>query len=171
MYGFVPTSQPWLHSELLWNRWSTPDGDWRYRGPVQFPWENALIAQGYGATPAPSTTDPTTYFQQAGAAAGAFASAQDLRKQIAKLQAQITNYQDMARRVPFAAFYYNNQITVKQAEIDALNQNLALQVQGEQATTDYRSLAQTGGAVAIVGGVIAVVILGLVAVKAAKVVL
>jgi hypothetical protein len=108
------------------------------------------------------------YATQAAAAVAAYQSAQDPRVQAQVLQARIQNYQAMKVKYPFMATFYNNQIGIMQAKLQAIQQNLAIKVEGEQATREWRGLGQTGVAVGILAGVGVAVLITVLAARAAR---
>lgn len=81
---------------------------------------------------------------------GTFKSTQDVRVQLAKVQAEIANKQATLKSMPFLGpLYLNGDIAKLQAEEAALEQNLSLQQEGEAATEDWRAIGQTLGIAAI----------------------
>ena len=122
----------------------------------------AVNRAGYGedagaVAPPPAGSDSTDYYvQQAAAAYASYSAAQDPRIRRAKLAAMIKNYSLLKRKyagVPLLGDFYTAQLGKMRAELKALDEKIALQQEGEQATRDWRTLGQTSAAVGIVGGV------------------
>lgn len=116
----------------------------------------------------PQPSGSAAYMTQAASAVAAYQSAADPRVQAQVLEARIANYRTMAQKIPIMALFYNNQIAVMQARLDAIRQNLAIKVEGEEATRDWRSLGQTGVVVGIVGGVAAVALIAVLIARIAR---
>jgi hypothetical protein len=116
-------------------------------------------AVSYGAEPAGGSSSDVSIYQQAGTVAGSYASAADVRRALAKKQADLAALVSLKAKQPWMAAVLDWQISRIDADIQALNQKLALQVEGEDSSRTWRSLGQTGGAVAIVGGIVGVGIL------------
>jgi len=114
---------------------------------------------GYGdAAPVAAPTD--SYYTQAGQLIGAYSSAADVRRALAKKEADLDALKKLRAKSPVLASVLDWQISRTDADIGALREKLMLTQEGESATRDWRSIGQTGGIVAIVAGVGVVALLG-----------
>ena len=78
-------------------------------------------------------------------------TSRDAFESVEVLQAKIKNYQDMKRRVPAMAWFYDNEIRKMQAKLVAAQRAAKIQAEGEQATRDWRTVGYLigGGAVVV----------------------
>ena len=95
--------------------------------------------RGLGADPAsPATTPPIAEALPAILSTVQSLTTKDAREEVGVLEARIKNYQDMKRRFPNLAFFYENEIRKLYARLDAARARAQLQAEGEQATRDWR---------------------------------
>lgn len=151
--GFVPKSQPWLSTPGLWDHWSLPNADWL----AQTASPNSSH-YGDAAAPAPGQ-NPLDYVTTASAAVATYQANQDVRIMRAAYMARIQNYEAMKKQFPLLGVFYTNQINTLKAKVAAIDEKLALQVEGEAATRDWRSLGQTGVGIGILGGIALITLL------------
>jgi hypothetical protein len=144
------------------------------------PWDNSRGASGFnggryargfgyaGLGDAAATSDTSTA-ELVGATAGAYQAQQDAYNQILKLQAKIDNLVATQAQMPsFLRGVIQGRIDVMRAELEGTKRKLAMQVEGEGATRDWRSIGQTAGVVGIFAGVALTGLLITLAVKSAK---
>lgn len=126
-----------------------------YPGPYQYTYAGlgSPSTEGSSAAPPSGGTNPLQYAQTAATVAAAYTSGQDPRMMRATYLARIENFKVMRQKMPLLRTYYDNQINLLQSKVAALDEKLALQVEGEAATKDWRSLGQTGIGVGVVAGV------------------
>lgn len=127
---------------------------------------------GYGSTDeasAPSAIDTIrAYIPLVGETIAAASIGGDVRVQIATLQAKIENLRNMRNTVPALAFYYDNEINKKEAQLAALQGSLNRQVETEGAASQVKTLATVGVGLAVLAaaGLAAVLVAG--AIRVAK---
>lgn len=91
-------------------------------------------------------------------AASAMLGPKDAFEDVGVLEAKIKNFQQMKRKLPALAWWYENEIRKLKAKLDAAKRRTALQAEGEQATREWRTLGYAlaaGGVLVLVGGAVA----------------
>lgn len=91
-------------------------------------------------------------------AASALLGPQDAYEDAGVLEAKIKNYQQMKRKFPLLAGWYDNEIRKMKAKLEAAKRRTSLQAEGEQATREWRSLGYAlaaGGVLVLISGAVA----------------
>ena len=121
------------------------------------------------APTAPSTIDTLrAYIPLVGETIAAASIGGDVRVQAATLKAKIENLTDMKRQFPVMAFYYDNEINKKQAQLTALQGSLGRQMETETAAAQVKTITTVGVGLAVLAaaGLAAVLVAG--AIRVAK---
>jgi len=96
------------------------------------------------------------YLPLVGSAVSSLTGGSDAYQQIAVLEAQIGNYQKMKQKVPFLAWFYDNEIAKAQAKLVAAKRRADLQAESESSTREWRGLGKAALVVGLIlGGSIA----------------
>lgn len=136
------------------------------------PWQGARTLGGYGVTEAESTSESTDYLQQAGAFAGGYANASDARIALSTIQAKIDSDKAILAQMPKwlvpARLVLQRDIAILSAKKTALQDKFGIQVEGENATRNWRTIGMTGGVVGVGIGLALIALLVTMTVKKAR---
>jgi hypothetical protein len=136
---------------------------------VPVPYNVNLWGKPYGAEEPPAAgTSSDQYVQQAAQFYATYSQQADPRVQEQMLLARISNLRQMKARYPFAAVFIDGELTKAKAKLKAVREKRALQLEGESATRDWRTLGQLGTGVGIVFGIAATATVVILAAKIAR---
>jgi hypothetical protein len=113
------------------------------------------VPDGYGASSSTSTSSSDSSLKLAQELApiiAPFVTEEDARTTASVLRAKIKNYEQMKKKLPFLAWWYDNEIRKMKAELKAVKEQAREERESAQATRTWRNIGYAAALVGIVAG-------------------